>query len=89
MSKWIEFREVPRPDYKGNTKLWHVVPKEGVGYLGEVRWYGPWRQYAFYPNIQTVYERQCLRDIANFCEERTIDHRRAKPPAPAELNVGR
>jgi hypothetical protein len=51
--------------------------------LGEVRWFGRWRCYAFYPEPDTLYERQCLRDIADFCEARTREHRESKVAANA------
>jgi len=46
--------------------------------LGEVRWFGRWRCYAFYPFAGTIYERKCLRDIADFCEKETQRHRERK-----------
>jgi len=81
MSKWIIFVEgEPKP----KTKTWHVVTKEdggkpgfeeGGNELGEVRWYGPWRCYAFFPAGGTLFEKDCLRDIADFCEQRSKAHR--------------
>jgi hypothetical protein len=81
MSKWIEFVDHGIP--KGRkTHVWLVHPKTG-GMLGEVRWYAPWRQYAFHPIPRTLYERQCLRDIADFCEEETAKQReRVEFPLP-------
>ena len=32
-------------------------------------WYASWRQYVFYPNPDTIFNKGCLRDIARFCEE--------------------
>jgi hypothetical protein len=49
-----------------------------------VRWYGKWRQYAFFPMPNTVFERQCLRDIANFCEAKTRERRQARRDAAAK-----
>jgi hypothetical protein len=82
MSKWIEFHQcqVP-PGYK--TKSWDVCAKAG-GHLGNVRWYAPWRQYAFYPKAETLYERQCLRDLADFCERETRAQFQASRAAKAQ-----
>lgn len=57
----------------GKTKIWNVLSDDGVA-LGVIRWFGRWRQYAFYPASNTVYERQCLRDLADFCEQQTRKH---------------
>lgn len=36
------------------------------GSLGEVKWYGAWRQYCYFPTAQAVYSEGCLKDIADF-----------------------
>ena len=41
------------------------MTNEGVE-LGEIKWYASWRRYAFYPKENTIHERDCLRDIAQF-----------------------
>jgi len=46
--------------------------------LGTVKWFGRWRGYAFFPCQQTVYEQVCLREIADFCEEFSREHRAEK-----------
>src|SRR5271166_3300384 len=69
MSKWIEFHEHPRPA-PIKTKLWYVVTKDRGSYLGEIRWHSPWRKYVFYPSETSLFEEDCLRDIAAFIEAR-------------------
>ena len=65
------------PDgHTGKTVIYKVVSDTSV--LGEIRWYGPWRCYAFYPEMETVYEKKCLRDIADFCELLTTEHKAKK-----------
>lgn len=73
-SKWIRFVEIPKPVDR-RTRSWRVVSKDGLAGIGEVRWYSAWRCYALFPEINTVFERTCLRDIADFCEKRTREHR--------------
>lgn len=75
MSKYIDFELM---DSTGKTKRWQVVTADRTHQLGSVHWYGAWRQYCFFPIQQTVFERQCLRDIADFCESETKKHREAK-----------
>jgi hypothetical protein len=77
MSKWIQFVDRGIPTGK-KTRIWTVHPFDGVNSnLGEVRWYSPWRQYAFYPTSLSLFEKECLRDIADFCESKTQDHRKS------------
>lgn len=80
--KYIQFNEVG-VSKSGLTKLWEVINKENGTLLGKVGWYGPWRQYAFFPDgdLDLVFERNCLRGIANFCELKTREHnKRRKEP---------
>lgn len=79
MSKWVDFLEIPRP-VSTKTKLWYVVAKQGGSHLGEVRWYSPWRKYAFYPVETAIFEQDCLRDIASFIEARTTLHKEGLTP---------
>lgn len=63
----------------GKTGIYLVVAKTGGKNLGEVRWFGRWRCYGFYPYEGTVFERHCLRDIADFCERQTTSQLKRKP----------
>jgi len=76
VSKWTEYGE-PSVSASGKTSIWPVLTMEGYQ-LGVVKWFGRWHQYAFYPAPDTVFERSCLRDIARFCEDRTVEMRRKK-----------
>jgi hypothetical protein len=73
-SKWIYFVLLPIP-LERKTSIWDVRTREGEASLGEIRWFGRWRCFAFYPRADTLYEKQCLRDIADFCEAQTKAHR--------------
>lgn len=72
MSKWVEFREVV---FKGKTRRWEVVTKEGGIVIGRIQWHGAWRRYTLAPAFPTVWEEQCLRDVAEFIETQTREHR--------------
>lgn len=74
MAKWINFIDGGTSE-TGKTRLWHVVTKDGSSVIGIIHWYGPWRKYCFSPHAKTVYEQDCLRSIADFCERQTIAHR--------------
>ena len=43
--------------------------------LGEIKWFGRWRKYAFFPDYMCVFEEECLRDISVFLEQATREHR--------------
>ena len=70
MSGYIKFELLPKPrSYR--TQVW-VIRSTGSGaMLGEVRWRSNWRQYALYPAPNTVFEEDCLREIADFVEIET------------------
>lgn len=69
-STYIQFEFVKFSD-TGKTFVWQVISKQNASKLGEIRWFGRWRKYAFYASAQCVFEETCLRSIATFIEERT------------------
>jgi hypothetical protein len=50
----------------GKTQIFQVVNKRSNEPIGQVRWYGPWRQYTFQPEYETVFSAGCLADIQDF-----------------------
>jgi len=82
--RWIQFFEQP-PIPGRKTRIWLIAAKDGQGLLGRIAWYGAWRKYIFAPTLHaaTVYEERCLRDIAEFIEIRTTEHRLALAAACA------
>jgi hypothetical protein len=72
--KWIYFKEQPSPGRK--TKIFTIRSLDGNSFLGLVKWYGAWRKYCFFPSEKTVYEWDCLRDIADFCQEQTKEYKK-------------
>jgi len=65
-SKWIIFGLY---EDTGKTLKYNIYTKDIPQIkLGEVRWFGRWRQYAFFPESNTVFEKQCMKDITNFLE---------------------
>jgi hypothetical protein len=74
----------------GKTQKWRVVTKDdNEDLLGYISWYGPWRCYAFSAfcgqmfHTTPVFEKRCLRDIADFIEEQTKDHKLLTTPIHA------
>jgi len=72
----IDFTEISLSE-TGKTKIWAVKNISGpISYIiGEVKWNGPFRKYAFFPLKGTVYDANCLEVIADFLIERTYDHK--------------
>jgi len=74
----IKFRD-KGTSKSGKTRVWGVSTLgENPATLGDVVWFARWRKYVFAPWERTVYEETCLREIAEFCEARTKEHRAAK-----------
>lgn len=74
MSKWINFKLVGE---KPKTKIWMVTSNENEDELGIIEWLPRWRKYCFYPS-DSVFEEDCLRDIADFIEMKTKNHKRKR-----------
>ncbi len=69
--EFIEFLEVaPRP----KTKVWKCISTKHRALLGIVQWYGAWRQYCFFPFESTIFNKQCLTDIAEFLSNVNTEH---------------
>jgi hypothetical protein len=67
--RWIAFWRLPRYAPRV-TEIWEVRTAEPsrTQLLGEVRWFGRWRCYSFFPQAGCTFEPTCLRDVADFCE---------------------
>jgi len=48
------------------TGMWRVESRNHGFLLGMIQWNGQWRQYCFFPEVQTVWSEGCLRDLADF-----------------------
>jgi hypothetical protein len=48
------------------TSAWDCKNAKSGTVLGMVKWYGPWRQYCYFPTAQAVYSAGCLNDITQF-----------------------
>lgn len=73
MAKWITFEQQPMGDKK--TKTFYVYNKESHTLLGTVSWYGAFRQYSFTSYGKIIYEKQCLRDIADFLDNLMLERK--------------
>jgi hypothetical protein len=62
MSKYLEFSLIEK---KPKTKVIGVWSKKSANRLGIIKWFGRWRQYAFFPETGTVFNTECLNDIVS------------------------
>jgi hypothetical protein len=61
--KYIQFIETEK---KPKTSVYECRSISHGALLGTVKWYGPWRQYCFWPHHSTVFNDTCLSDIQDF-----------------------
>jgi len=59
---------------QGKTQRWTVWNKNGPA-LGDICWYGGWRQYVFQPCSLTEFNHSCLTDIATFLQRLNSEHK--------------
>ena len=82
-SKHLLFKEGPS---KPKTKTWWVANKHSDICIGNIGWFAAWRKYGFFPEEDMVFEEDCLRDIADFIENKTKEHKN-KSSIPSEKQV--
>lgn len=72
-SKYITF------DIVGSTAQTDVINILSISsqfILGQIRWYGPWRQYCFMPSARSVFNRTCMGEIVDKINELMDERRR-------------
>lgn len=50
------------------TRDWDIINLSSGDKLGQIRWYGTWRQYCFFPEGNTVWSKGCLNDVLEAIE---------------------
>lgn len=69
-TKYLEFAKQPK---RRTQKTWivDVTSRSGGMLLGQIKWYGAWRQFAFYPNPErvTIFNVECMNDICEVIQE--------------------
>jgi len=58
----------------GKTNRWFVQSLGGE-YLGLISWFSQWRRYAIFVAGDKIFDASCLREIADFCESKTREHK--------------
>ena len=63
--KYIYFVEI---EQKPKTKIYSCRNNKNDVELGQVKYFPIWRQYCYFPTIQSVYSDGCLNDIVDFIQ---------------------
>ncbi len=66
MSKYLDFDCI---GWTGKTDVWNVLSKFQGSVLGQIKWFGQWRQYCFWPSPNTVFNPECMNDISKVINE--------------------
>jgi hypothetical protein len=74
-SKYLIFEDNHLMSKGKKTKVILVISKSKDWVLGEIRWYGSWRQYAFFPYPETIWNTECMKDVQE-CIARLMAERR-------------
>lgn len=66
--KHIHFKE---KSSTGKTRVYECMNNRTDQVLGEIKWYGAWRQYCWFPSvlIYTVFSADCNDDISHFIRQ--------------------
>jgi len=75
ITKWLSFGKLDVPDRK--TDIYQVISNKGT-FLGDVKWFGRWRCYAFFPEVDTVFNSVCLKDIREFIDKLMMERKKKK-----------
>lgn len=66
MSEYLQFIGPLIGHNLKKTKEFRVLSAHNDSVLGYIKWYGPWRQYCFFPREDCVWSSGCLADLAAF-----------------------
>ncbi len=66
-----EYLSFERTGDKRSTGVWQVKSRRVGNCLGIIQWYGPWRQYCFFPFDNTIWNPGCLNDVFAFIKAET------------------
>ena len=76
-SKYLEFDLIGNT---GKTEIWNILSKKSEFILGQIQWYGPWRQYCFYPSSDSLFNITCMADIQNHIKKLMEDRKECHAP---------
>lgn len=72
-NEYITFEE--RKSSTGATIILSIYSKKAHVFLGEIKWFGAWRKYCFFPHDMTIFDNVCLEIIQGKLEELMKDRK--------------
>ncbi len=72
-SKYLTFNLLEK---KEKTNVYEVISVMHENRLGVIKWFGRWRQYSFFPELDTIWNKGCLQDIILFIDELMEDRKK-------------
>jgi len=61
VSEYLDFVRLDTPGRK--TPIVEIRSKSSRALLGQIKWYGAWRQFCFWPEPKTIFNVGCMNDI--------------------------
>lgn len=77
----MNFEDKGKVSKGSKTHKFAVTSRHDHSLLGYVRYFAQWRQYVFYP-LSCILNRDCLRELADFCVEVTTANREKRQAFP-------
>jgi len=65
-----------RPYKNPSSFIWVVKSISKGNELGEIKWYGAWRQYCFYPADNCIFNKTCMNHIIDHIEREMAKRRK-------------
>lgn len=74
--EFIFFEDCAVPDVR-KTRIVNVLNRRSRDVLGQIRWYGSWRQYCFFPSEATIFNPTCMARITREVVDMQVAHMEA------------
>lgn len=68
--EYLNFKDEGPVSPGSKTRKFSVYSTHSGALLGYVKYFVQWRQYVMFP-LNAVFDKKCLREIADFCERAT------------------
>ena len=72
--QFLMYRDDGKVNPTAVTNVFAVISRKDGALLGKVKWFPTWRQYTFHC-MNSILDPRCLREVADFCEARTAEHK--------------
>ena len=77
MKKYIDFHAIAPFIYntKRVTSVYAVTSLSSGHQLGIIKWHPQWRQYCFFPDLETVWSNDCLENVQSILRGLNFAHK--------------